>query len=221
MEEKKRIVLVDDHVIVRNGLKELIEKIGPYTVVSQFDSGSELLENLPTRDQADLIIMDLNMPGISGDEVAFELKNRSCSVPVMILTLNSEESTIIRLFRNGVRGFLKKDCSAETLKTALASIFQTGYFHNEFLALSLQSSGTGEELTSQDKILRQLSLREREFLKLVCHEDEYTYDQIAGEMGVQHRTVDGYRQSVFEKFDIKSKTGLVLFVLKHRLMDYL
>ena len=70
-------------------------------------------------------------------------------------------------------------------------------------------------------IVEQLSHREREFLKLVCHEGEYTYDQIAGIMGVQHRTVDGYRESIFEKFAIKSKTGLVLFVLKHQLFDNL
>ena len=221
MEEKKRIVLVDDHVIVRNGLKELIEKIGPYSVVNQFDSGTDFLAQLPDPAQTDLIIMDLNMPGIGGDEVAALLKGQAYTVPLMILTLNSDESTIIRLFRNGVRGFLKKDCSADTLKTALSSVFQFGYFHNEFLALSLQNPGTGEEMSNQEKILRQLTQREREFLKLVCHEDEYTYDQIASEMNVQHRTVDGYRQSVFEKFEIKSKTGLVLFVLKHRLFDQL
>ncbi|MNJ90706.1 Oxygen regulatory protein NreC [compost metagenome] len=221
MEEKKRIVLVDDHVIVRNGLKELIEKIGPYSVVNQFDSGTDFLAQLPPPEQTDLIIMDLNMPGIGGDEVASLLKEQGYTVPLMILTLNSDESTIIRLFRNGVRGFLKKDCSADTLKTALSSVFQFGYFHNEFLALSLQNPGTGEEMSNQEKILRQLTQREREFLKLVCHEDEYTYDQIASEMNVQHRTVDGYRQSVFEKFEIKSKTGLVLFVLKHRLFDQL
>lgn len=221
MQEKKRIVLVDDHVIVRNGLKELIEKIGAYTVVHQFDNGVDFLDKLPGSDQADLIIMDLNMPGIGGDEVAAQLKAQGYTVPVMILTLNSDESTIIRLFRNGVRGFLKKNCSATDLNAALGSIFQYGYFHNEFLALSLQNSGTGEEVSSQQKILHQLTQREREFLKLVCHEDEYTYDQIASEMNVQHRTVDGYRQSVFEKFGIKSKTGLVLFVLKHRLFDHL
>jgi len=219
--KKKNIVLIDDHVIVRNGLKELIEKLGPYTVVNQFDSGSEFLSNLPETSATDLVIMDLNMPGLSGDEVVAELKKRDLALPILILTLNSDEPTIIRLFRNGVRGFLKKDCSAEVLKSALEAIFQYGYFHNEFLALSLQNSGTGQENTSQEKILSQLTLREREFLKLVCHESEYTYDQIASEMSVQHRTVDGYRQAIFEKFGIKSKTGLVLFVLKYKLFDSL
>ncbi|MEI6021637.1 MAG: helix-turn-helix transcriptional regulator, partial [Bacteroidota bacterium] len=66
-----------------------------------------------------------------------------------------------------------------------------------------------------------LSPREKEFLKLVCHEKEYTYEQIADQMKVQHRTVDGYRESVFDKFGIKSKTGLVLFVLKHDLFQVL
>lgn len=221
MENHKKIVLIDDHVIVRSGLKELIEKLGTYTVTAQFDSGTDLMENLPAPDQVDLLILDLNMPGKSGDEVVSELKTKNYKVPILVLTLNSDEATIIRLFRNGVRGYLKKDCSAEVLKAALNSIFQFGYFHNEFLALSLQHSGNGEEATSQEKILKQLTQREREFLKLVCHESEYTYEQIASEMDVQHRTVDGYRQAIFEKFGIKSKTGLVLFVLKYKLFDLL
>lgn len=221
MENHKKIVLIDDHVIVRSGLKELIEKLGTYTVTAQFDSGTDLMENLPAPDQVDLLILDLNMPGKSGDEVVSELKTKNYKVPILVLTLNSDEATIIRLFRNGVRGYLKKDCSAEVLKAALNSIFQFGYFHNEFLALSLQHSGNGEETTSQEKILKQLTQREREFLKLVCHESEYTYEQIASEMDVQHRTVDGYRQAIFEKFGIKSKTGLVLFVLKYKLFDLL
>ena len=221
METKKNIVLVDDHVIVRNGLKELIEKIGPYKVVSQFDNGDDLINNLPDPRQVDLIIMDLNMPGMSGEEAAAKLNELKYAVPVIILTLNSDEAAIIRLFRSGIRGFLKKDCSANDLRAALESVFQYGYFHNEFLVLSLQNSGTGEEKTVKDRVLDQLTMRERDFLKLVCHENEYTYEQIAGEMNVQHRTVDGYREAVFEKFSIKSKTGLVLFVLKHKLFDEL
>ncbi|MEL7005196.1 MAG: LuxR C-terminal-related transcriptional regulator, partial [Bacteroidota bacterium] len=86
---------------------------------------------------------------------------------------------------------------------------------------SLRNDLVTKEKSQQELIIEQLSDREREFLKLVCHEEEYTYDQIAGEMGVQHRTVDGYRESIFDKFSIKSKTGLVLFVLKHNLLEHL
>lgn len=219
--ETKHIILVDDHVIVRNGLKELIEKLGPFKVLREFDNGPSLLNAVPFKEQPDLIILDLNLPDMNGDQVLVELNDRSVTTPVLMLTLNTDENTIVKLFRNGVRGYLQKDCSAQTLKTAMEEIFRCGYYHNEFLSLSLRNNEGLSKKTEQEKILEQLTAREREFLKLVCHEKEYTYEQIADQMKVQHRTVDGYRESVFEKFGIKSKTGLVLFVLKHNLFGLL
>ncbi len=219
--EKQKIVLVDDHVIVRNGLKELIEKLGDYSVVAQFDSGISFLNALPMNPNPDLLIVDLNMPGMSGYELVQELKNSGIDQRILVLTLDSDEQSIIRLFRNGVRGFLKKDCSSEALKEALNSILTTGYYHNEFLTLSLREEVEPPKLSERDKILQQFTDREREFLRLVCHEKEYTYEQIADQMQVSARTVDGYREAIFDKFAIKSKTGLVLFVLKHQLFGEL
>jgi two-component system, NarL family, invasion response regulator UvrY len=221
MDSRKSIVLVDDHVLVRDGLKELIPKLGSFDVTSVFDNGEHLLTALPFKTTPDLIILDLSMPGMGGLSVTEELNIKGVKIPVLILTLNAEEKTIIRLFRNGVRGYLQKNCSALVFRAALESIFTTGYYHNEFLTLSLQGDSGQKKKTEQEKIMEELTVREKEFLKLVCNEKEYTYDQIADLMKVQHRTVDGYRESVFEKFGIKSKTGLVLFVLKHNLFELL
>ncbi len=221
MTEFKHIVLIDDHILVRNGLKELIEKIGPYKISAEFNSGAEFLDKIPFDFPADLIILDMNMPHMSGDEVVIALKKKSIEIPILVLTLDCEENVIINLFRNGVRGFLKKDCSAEDFNLAIQSIFQFGYHHNEFLALSLKNDIIKAPKSQDDVIVSQLTDREKEFLKLVCSEEEYTYEQIAGKMHVQPRTVDGYRESIFSKFNIKSKTGLVLFVLKNKLIDKL
>jgi two-component system, NarL family, invasion response regulator UvrY len=215
----KTIILVDDHIVIRNGLKELIEKLGPYTVAAQYDHGQDLVDAYPF--EADLIVMDITMPVMDGDEALDLLNKKGSAIPVLILTLNTDDTRMIRLFRLGARGYLQKNCSAQIMKEALSEIFRCGYYHNEFLAYSLKHEATAKKKSERDLILEQLSDREREFLKLVCHEAEYTYDQIASHMHVQHRTVDGYRESIFDKFSIKSKTGLVLFVLKHRLMDVL
>jgi DNA-binding NarL/FixJ family response regulator len=219
--EQKNIVLIDDHIIVRNGLKVLIEKLGPYSIMAEFNHGIEFINALPLHFSPDLIILDLNMPEMNGDALLTHFKTSGLAFPVMILTLDSDEQHIIKLFRNGARGYLRKDCNAETLKNALESIFSTGFYHNEYLTLSLQSDVTLSRQTTQEKILGQLTEKERLFLKLVCHEKEYTYEQIAHELSVTPRTVDGYRESLFDKFNIKSKTGLVLFVLKHQLMNHL
>jgi len=219
--KKSNIILVDDHEVVRNGLKELIEKLGPYKVVLEFDNGLQLIQSLRTNQAADLVIMDLTMPEMDGEEAAAIMKNENINVPILILTLNQDDQRIIKLFRLGIRGYLQKNCSAATMKEAIESILNTGYYHNEFLAFSLRSNEQPPAKNHRTQILEQLTDRERQFLKLVCHEKEYTYDQIADIMSVQHRTVDGYRESIFEKFGIRSKTGLVLFVLRNQIFEEL
>lgn len=222
MQKKKNIVLVDDHVIIRNGLKELIEKLGPYTVSQQFDDGSSFMAALPELSgKADLVIMDIRMDEMNGDEAMALLRERQPELPVLILTLSGDEELVIKLFRLGVRGYLSKSCNASEMRDALSEIFEKGYYHNDFLTYSLRHNTVPAKKSLQDEILQQLSPRERDFLKWVCHENEFTYGQIADKMAVQPRTVDGYREAVFEKFGIRSKTGLVLFVLKHKLFDLL
>ena len=219
-EVKKNIVLVDDHVIIRNGLKELIEKIGPYTISHQFDNGLDLTEAFPIKPTPDLIVMDISMPEMCGDRAVEVLNEKGIKTPVLILTINDDEAAIVKLFRLGVRGYVKKDCTAAIMKEALQSVFEKGYYHNEFLTYSLQHN-VARKKTEQELLLEQFSEKEKMFMKLVCDEQEYTYGQIADLMLVQPRTVDGYREAIFGKFGIKSKTGLVLFALKNQLLDYL
>ncbi len=219
-DQKKDIILVDDHIIIRDGLKQLIEKLGPYQVSRQYDNGATLVEGFPLDPTPDLIVMDITMPEMDGDEVVLLMKQRGITIPVLILSLINDENRIIRLFRNGVRGYLQKDCTAAMMKEALEQIFKAGFYHNELMTYALQAEWPPRK-TEQEKILDKLSPREREFLKLVCNSEEYTYVQIANLMNVQHRTVDGYREIIFEKFGIKSKSGMVLFVLRHQLIEYL
>ncbi len=219
--EKKSIILVDDHLVVRSGLKELIEKLGHYHISGEFDNGKQLVEAYPLQPVPDLIILDITMPEMDGDEAMKLLNEKGNKSPVLILTLNQDDDRMVSLFRMGVRGYLQKNCSAKIMREALSEIFRCGFYHNEFLSYSLRHDQMPKEKSEQEMIIEQLSDKERDFLKLVCHPDEYTYEQIAGHMGVKHRTIDGYRESIFEKFAIKSKTGLVLFVLKHQLFDWL
>jgi DNA-binding NarL/FixJ family response regulator len=218
---KKNIVLVDDHVIIRNGLKELIEKLGDYHVKDQFDNGPSFLESLTKPEHPDLLILDISMPDMNGDVVMQLMMEKEIKIPTLVLTLNDDDEMVIKLFRLGARGYLKKNCTANVLQEALQAIFQNGYYHNEFLTYSLQTNTKTVKKSERDLILEQLTAREKEFLKLVCDDKEYTYGQIADKMNVQPRTVDGYREAIFEKFGIKSKTGLVLFILKHKLSDFL
>ena len=210
--EKKNIILTEDHVIVRNGLKVLIEKLGPYTVTGEYNNGLELTKDYPFSPTPDLIILDLDMPQMDGAAVVKWMYEQKVPTPVLLLTLNDDEEQIIRLFHLGVRGYLHKNCSSETMKKAIEEIIQTGYYHDELFGKAMMAHSAPAR--HEDKTIEQLTERELQFLKLVCHEDEYTYSQIADIMEVGRRTVDNFRESIFEKFGIKSKTGLVLFAIK-------
>ncbi len=214
------IFLVDDHPIVRNGLKALVERLGNYKVTAEYDNGEELINDYPFASAPDLIIMDLAMPVMDGTETVIALRQKGSKIPVLVLTLETDERTIINLFRLGIRGYLPKSSTADVLRKAISDVMTTGYYHNEMLAKALQSN-TDVVLDERQQVLSHVSQRERDFLKLVCDENEPTYEQIANMMEVSRRTVDGYRESLFTKFNIRSKTGLVLFAIKYGLIKQL
>jgi two-component system invasion response regulator UvrY len=210
------IALVDDHVVVRSGIKSLIEVLGNYKITSEFDNGLDFITALPGMEQPDLAIIDLNMPEMNGLETMRWLRKNRPKQKALILTLESDENTIIELFRLGIRGYLPKSCSAELLKKAIQDVVRTGYYHNELLQLALSSE---VERAEMDRMLKEdVSDKERIFLQLVCDQKEYTYEQVAELMEISLRTVDGYRESLFKKFNIKSKIGLVLFAIKNDLV---
>ncbi len=221
MPDPVSIILVDDHTIVRKGLRTLIESMGGYTIESEFDNGKFLVDNIPLKTEPHLIIMDLAMPQMDGKKTMEWFVENCISYPVLILTLDTSERTIIELFRLGVRGYISKTCSAQELKQAIDDIIFSGYYHNEFMINAMHSGMKETEDDRKKKILSNITDRERQFLQLVCDEKEYTYDQIADIIGVHRRTVDGYREALFEKFNVKSKTGLVLFAIKYGLAPHL
>lgn len=219
MPSKYSVFLLDDHVVMRTGLKNLIEHTGQYEVIKEFGNGKDFIDAMPFEEQPDVIILDIAMPLMDGKELMQWLKEHDYDLPVLILTLDTGEKTIIELFRMGVKGYLPKTCTPEILYKALDDIIKTGYYHNEFTVLALQTETGRHRETEREKVLKQLTEREKIFLQLVCNPEEYTYEQMADLLNVHRRTVDNYRQAMFEKFNIKSKTGLVLFAIKYGLID--
>ena len=217
MTKTHSIYLVEDHIIVRNGFKELIENMGNYKVTEEFDNGKQLINKIHVGNP-DLIIMDLTMPVMDGKATMRWLKEHNIKFPVLILTLDTSDKTIIDLYKSGVRGYLPKTCTAQTLKSAIDNILTSGYYHNELLSNALLRNEGYPVKDERMEILNMCSDRELHFLRLVCSPDEFTYEQIAQKMDVHKRTVDGYRESLFEKFKLRSKTGLVLFAIKNELV---
>ncbi|MES2486063.1 MAG: response regulator transcription factor, partial [Bacteroidota bacterium] len=125
--DKITIGIVDDHKIVRQGLKELLRKIGPYSVTCEFETGNDLLAALPLADAPQVFIIDYSMPGLNGVEVIRELEASGADYKTLLLTQHFDEKIIDAAYHYGARGFLHKNCTAQDLKFALDNIIATGY----------------------------------------------------------------------------------------------
>ncbi len=214
--EKTAICIIDDHKIVRHGLKELLQKMGRYTVDFEFENGEEFLSALPIENGPKLFILDYSMPVTNGIEVLRALEDREEEYKVLLLTQHFDEDIINAAYHHGARGFLHKNCTAAELQFAIENILKIGYNNvTEILKRVRQYDGARNN-TSENIVL---SAREFEFLKLVCDERELTYDQIADIMHLSVKSIEAYRTALFERYNIKSKVGLVLFSFKYKLTE--
>ena len=217
-----KICIVDDHAIVRKGLIELLHKLGSIEVTNEFENGTDFLESLPLKVRPDVYILDYSMPILNGIEVLKILQqkqneNTDEEYKVLLLTQNFDENIIDEAYSFGARGFLNKNCTAHDLKYAINNISTIGYNNVSEILKRVRHFDESNVAKNEQKYL--LSVREKEFLTLVCQEDEYTYEQMSIIMGVSIKSIDGYRSALFEKFGIKSKVGLVLFSYKNKLTE--
>lgn len=218
--EEHSIALVDDHHLVRNGLVSTVNGLGGYRVTVEAGNGKELIDALCEAESPAIAIVDLNMPVMDGYETIAWLRANAPTVLPLALTFDATDDAMVKAVRAGARGFLLKNTRPAILKNALDSLMLTGYYYTDSTHDVLQrhpGMKTREE-RERERVIGSITPREMEFLLLVCDPAELTYEQMADRMGVHRRTVDNFRIALFEKFDIKSKTGLVLFALRWGLL---
>lgn len=215
------VALIDDHHLVRSGLSLMINEFEEYNVTIQAAHGQEFIDMLKHLSSPDIAVVDLHMQVMDGFETISWIVQHQPNILPLALTFDATDDAMARAIRCGARGFILKKANREKFKTALDSLMLTGYYQDEMSHRRMVSDP--DLLTSDERkrneIASRITPREMEFLVNVCSSSEPTYMQIAESMGVHHRTVDNYRISLFEKFGIKSKAGLVLFAFQHGLVD--
>ena len=208
-----KVALVDDHILLRSALANLINNFGDCRVTHQSDNGQELIKIIAEETVPDVAILDLNMPVMDGLETAEWLKAHFPSIKVMMLTMYDSELALIRLLQAGVKGFLKKDIHPSELKFAIHSVVESGFYYSNHTTgklVNLFRRGDDSNLSLEKALL---SIQECEFLQLVC--TDLTYKGIAIKMGLNPRTVDNLRDALFNKLDVKSRVGLAMFAIRH------
>lgn len=211
---KTTIALADDHALLRNGLAALIKDLD-YDVVFQADNGKQFIDKFQYHPKPQLVLMDINMPVMDGYETTLWLKQNHPDVKVLALSMFNDEKAIIRMLKNGARGYILKDSSPIELKTALQSIETKGFYHSELVSgILIQTiNRIDDPQGSSIKDILGLNDKELELLKLIC--TELTYKEIAEKLQVSPRTVDGHRDALLEKLECKSRVGLVIFAIKN------
>jgi two-component system invasion response regulator UvrY len=217
MNNNRKVVLVDDHILLRNGLASLVSDLG-YTVAYECDNGKQLMAKVPEDPDLDLVLMDINMPGMDGFETTLWLKDNYPLINVIALSMFDDEISIIRMLKNGARGYILKDIRPRELKAAMESVLEKGFYYSDMVSGRLLHA-IGDQQDSED-VTGTLKLKKRDldFLKLAC--SELTYKEIARKMNLSPRTIDGYREEMFQRLGVKSRVGLVLFVVKSRIVNF-
>lgn len=211
MANKINICLVDDHKLLRKGIVELIDGFQGYHVTGEYNNGKELVARIKSVDIPDIVLLDINMPEMDGYETASWLHQQYPQVRVIALSMYDDEKSVIRMIKAGARGYVLKDADPGELRKAFDDVMSKGYYYSDLVSGVLIHSLHSESEPNQKRVT--INERETEFLKLAC--TELTYKEIADRMYLAPRTIDGYREALFEKLNVKSRVGLVMYAIRN------
>ncbi|WP_341839833.1 response regulator transcription factor [Chitinophaga caseinilytica] len=207
------IAIVDDHTLFRQGLTSLLSEYPDIRVAFEAAHGNEMKERLGSAPPPDVVLMDINMPVMDGFESTQWLKQHHPDVKVLALSTFEDDKPIIKMLKNGAGGYLVKESRIADVVHAIRTIHEQGYFLNELISAKMLRSI--QDNPTPGALQVQLSDNEITFLRHCC--SELTYKEIASEMKLSPHTIDNYRQELFDRLAIKSRTGLVLFAIKNEL----
>jgi two-component system, NarL family, invasion response regulator UvrY len=215
---KLSVALVDDHIMLRTGLANLIEDMNDYEVILQSDNGRDFIDaTLSKKYDPDIVLLDVSMPHMDGFETAKWISTNLPLAKILVLSMFDDEKSIIKMIRNGAKGYILKDSEPQELEIALNDIVHKGYHYSDLVNGKLIHAVNKLDEQSDEEKRSKFTNREIEFLKLSC--SEMTYKEIANIMYLSVRTIEGYRDNLFVKLNLKTRVGLVLYAIKNKIFE--
>jgi len=210
---KVTIGLADDEQLFVKSLATLINTFGRFNTILDALNGEDLLKKLErTASKPDIILLDVNMPEMNGPTAASEIQKKYPDIKLVALSTKDDDTTIISMLKAGCCAYLVKDIHPDELEKALEEVSTKGYYNADAVNINFRRLLLHGDKSSELKI----SEREMIFLKLAC--TDLTYKQIASQMGLAERTIDGYREALFEKLNVQSRVGMAMEAIRRKLV---
>lgn len=209
-----KIIIADDHALIRKGLKEILQQVKGLILLDEAENGSELLMKI-SQNNYDIVVLDISMPGKSGLDVLKDIRRLNPDLPVLILSVYPEEQYAIRVLKAGASGYMTKDSAPDDLVNAIKKIVSGGKYISpslaEILASEVKSGGTIKQLHE--------NLSDREFQVMKKLAAGKTIKEISEELFLSPKTVSTYRTRIYEKMKFSSKAELTGYAIKNQLID--
>lgn len=218
-----KIILVEDHLVVRNGIKLLLDTQENMQVIAEANNGKEAITYIEEGIIPDVIITDINMPGMDGIQLTDRLVQQYPQVKVIILSMLNNTQNVAQAFEKGAKGYLVKNVSYDELLFAINHISNGGRYLCEELAMLLLERVITQPpvfgVYEKDKLIDEIELSDRELEVLQLISDGYTNVEIADKLFLSKRTVEGHRQNLIEKTGVKNSASLIKYAVVNRLVD--
>ncbi|NNT72200.1 response regulator transcription factor [Flavobacterium sp. IMCC34852] len=210
MKVKKTIAIVDDHILIAQAIKGIIANFENFDTICECENGQVLIDKINAHnDVPDIVLLDISMPVMDGFETANWLQKNHPEVLIMVLSMQNDEQSVIKMVKNGAKSYLLKNSHPRELESALNKLVENGFYYPEWASKIIFSSIN----KNTNSALSKLTEREKEFLKYTI--TEKSYKEIAELMFCSPRTVESYRDNLFEKLNLKSRVGLAVYAIKN------
>lgn len=213
---KYTIAIADDHLLIAKAISTIVEGFTNFEVLYEAENGKALQERMQqTGKIPDIVLLDISMPVMDGFATASWLRQNYPAILIMALSVQDDDDSLIKMIKAGARGYLHKNVHPAELEKALLTLINKGMYYPEW-ATSKVFLKMAQPDDLQNESLAAISEREKEFLQYAC--TELTYKEIGEKMFCSPRTVESYRDSLFEKLGLKTRVGLVVFAIKNNLL---